>query len=632
MNGRKMEGELLDARQARRIYNDIVRQMKDPGLLEYAGQDMFKASVYPIPARGEVKIEIKYDQVLTYDSGLIGYRYPLGTERFCQNQIEEVSVAVRIKSKTPIKTMYSPSHDIDISNSGVTASCGFEQRQVRLDRDFILYYAVSDEELGLSLLSHRLRGEDGYFMLLLSPGELIDPSRVIQKDVVFVIDKSGSMKGEKIDQARDALFYCIDRLNPGDRFNIVAFSTGIDKFADEPVPVSKRTISRADQFIGRIRARGGTNINEALSEAVKFGSSQRPQMVVFLTDGLPTVGVTQADQILRNVAKMNRRDVRIFSFGVGYDVNTNLLDKLAEDNRGAVTYIKPEEDIEEKVAAFYNKISSPVLSNINIDFGGIHTMDVYPRELPDIFSGSQLVLFGRYDGGGSAKIRLSGYVGERKKTFVFRADFKKRDRGNSFIPRLWATRKIAYLLSEINLRGHNGELKDEVVFLAREHGIVTPYTSYLVVEEDMASVRPLDGMSQALRVDRDSGRLKKAEPLLGMDGRPAAPKSGAKRLPTTDSGREATDFSRTMAEEKECQVMDAPARDTIAYMGEKTFYFTDKGWVDQDLEEKMQITKIRYMSEKYFKLMERAPEIGKILALGTRVTFVFEGKAYQIVE
>jgi Ca-activated chloride channel family protein len=633
MNGHKMEGELLDARQARRIYNDIVRRMKDPGLLEYAGRDMFRASVYPIPARGEVKIEIRYDQVLTRDSGLIGYRCPLNGGRFCQSEGEEVSLAVRISSDTPIKTLYSPSHDIDVVNSGRTASCGFEERDAVPDRDFILYYAVSDEELGLSLLSHHLRGEDGYFMLLLSPGEIIDPDRIIQKDVVFVIDKSGSMKGEKMEQARAALDYCINRLHSGDRFNIIAFSTGIEKFADEPVPAGRRAVSEAGRFIERLRAGGGTNINEALIESVRFGASRRPQQVVFLTDGLPTVGETQPDRILENVCASNRRDVRIFSFGVGYDVNTFLLDKLSEDNRGTVTYLRPGEDIEEKVSAFYDKVSSPVLSNIAIDFGGIRVKDVYPRQLPDIFSGSQLVLLGRYEDGGDADILLTGYVGEQKKTFVYPADFKRRDRGNGFLPRLWAARKIAYLLSELNLHGRSGELEDEIVFLAKKHGIVTPYTSYLVVEDEVAAGRPLDGMTRVRAPAPEPGRFEGTTGGRVTPGSPAEPLLAVKQLPDASSGREAADFSRTMAEEKERRVMmNSPVRDKIAYVGEKTFYLTDRGWIDQDFDEKMKVTESKYMSDSYIELMDRSPEIGKILALGTRVTFVFEGKAYRIVE
>ena len=215
---------------------------------------------------------------------------------------------------------------------------------------------------------------------------------------------------------------------------------------------------------------------------------------------------------------------------------------------------------------------------------------------------------------------------------MYRADFKRRARGNSFIPRLWATRKIAYLLSEINLHGHNDELEDEIVFLAKKHGIVTPYTSYLVVEDEVAGGRPVDNMAQALSRSNVSGRFKKLEGgVTGGSGK-ARFGSPAKPLPAAESGRAATDFSRAMAEEKDRRVMDAPARDTVAYVGEKTFYLTDKGWMDQDLDETRKITEIRYMSEKYFKLMERDPEIGKILALGTRVTFVFEGKAYRIVE
>jgi Ca-activated chloride channel family protein len=231
MNGEKVEGEVVDAGQARRIYNDIVRRMRDPGLLEYAGGGLFRASVYPIPKLGDVKIEIVYEELLTLDAGLVAYRYPLHTERLCRQRMRGVSIAVEIRSNTPIKSLYSPTHDIDSKNSGGSAWCGFEDTDMRSDRDFVLYYTVSQEELGLNMLTHRLSGEDGYFMLLLSPGEIGDSDQIIEKDVVFIIDRSGSMKGKKIKQAKAAFEYCLMRLNDGDRFNVLSFATGVDRMA-----------------------------------------------------------------------------------------------------------------------------------------------------------------------------------------------------------------------------------------------------------------------------------------------------------------------------------------------------------------------------------------------------------------
>lgn len=627
MNGEKVEGEVMDANQARNIYNDIVRRMKDPGLLEYAGCGLFRANVYPIPKHGDVKIEIVYEELLASDAGLIAYRYPLHVhgERRLGRHPAPVSVSVKIRSNVPIKSIYSPSHEIDSQNSGDSAWCGFEETGTRSDKDFLLYYTVSRKELGLNLLSHRLHGEDGYFMLLLSPGRIGDKNKVIEKDVVFVIDRSGSMKGKKIEQAKAAFEYCLRRLNAGDRFNVLSFATGVDRMAQKLISYDGDSRSRALEFIDDIEAGGSTNIDEAMRAALEFPRSRRPQMIIFLTDGLPTTGETNPGSILENVDERNSGNVRIFPFGVGYDVNTMLLDRLSTENRGTVSYITPEEDIEEKITSFYSKVSEPVLSNISLEFGGVRTSGVYPYNLPDIFSGEQLVVLGRYDGHGRETIVLSGYVGEEKKTFEYAGIFEKRERGNGFIPRLWASRKIAYLLSELKLHGHDAEIVDEIVALSKEFGIVTPYTSLLVLEDEDSRM-----VSGAFRPAPESGG--------GFDGLEKMKDSqsflmgGAVDAAKVSSGSGATHFSRDVAERKEKAVVEAPAADRVEYVDDKTFYRVDDAWVDADFDEEMDVTEIRFMSDDYFDLLARVPQVGKYLSLGKNITFVHDGKAYRIIE
>jgi len=402
MNGEKVTGELLDAREARRVYREIVNSMRDPGLLEYAGRDMYRAFVYPIPRRGEVRIEMSYQEVLDYDAGLVTYRYPLNTERFSREPLEDVSIAIEIESGTPIRSLYSPSHEVDAVVSGPSASCGYEDKNVKPDRDFFLYYTVSEEDVGLNLLTHKEAREDGYFMLLLSPGRIEDPGRVMPKDIVFVIDRSGSMKGDKIEQAKAALAHSLERLNDGDRFNVITFATQVRAFGEGLVEATPGNIEDALAFVAKIEAAGSTNIDEALWEGLDSPESERPQMLVFLTDGLPTVGEQDVATILENAEARNGADVRIFSFGVGYDVNTTLLDQLSLDNRGTVEYVKPDEDIEQKVTSFYDKVSMPILSDISIEFDGVEVYDTYPVDLPDIFNGTQALVLGRYEGSGAS--------------------------------------------------------------------------------------------------------------------------------------------------------------------------------------------------------------------------------------
>ncbi|MBU1701234.1 MAG: VWA domain-containing protein [Candidatus Eisenbacteria bacterium] len=614
MNDKQIHAELLDAGSARQIYEDIVRRRRDPALLEYAGRDLFRARVYPIPKHSEVRIEIQYQELLKYDGGLIGYRYPLNTEKFSSRDLQEVTVSVNIKSDTPIKSLYCPSHETDIRIEKTAATCGFEEKNVKPDRDFLLYYSVSEEDVGLSLITYKPDEEDGYFILLLAPGEFQNKEKALQKDVIFVVDTSGSMRGEKIEQTRAALEFCLKKLQTNDRFNIITFATGITKFSETPLNADSDNISKALRFVSKIQARGGTAIDEALQAALNIPDSGHARMIIFMTDGEPTVGETDISKILAHTIDRNSSRLRIFPFGVGYDVNTHLLDQLSIDNRGVVEYIKPEENIETKVAMFFNKFSYPVLSDISLDFGRIHVADTYPSSLPDIFHGSQLVLLGRYESDGAVAIQLSGRSGDRTESFTYEGRFTNQDDGNDFIPRLWASRKIAYLLSEIRLHGENRELVDEVIQLSKEHGIITPYTSYLIVEE---------------------GPQEYAEMML--DESDAAPSSirtysGAMK---SSKGEAAFDASREIAAEKQSSVLSRPKAEKVKYVGGKTFYRTDHGWRDADVRDADMrhgagVIEIPFLSGRYFDLLNKYPETGKYLSLGVNTTFSYNNNVYHI--
>jgi Ca-activated chloride channel family protein len=626
MNGEEVEGEVVEAGKARRIYEDIVRRMRDPGLLEYVGRDLFRARVYPIPGKGDVRIKILYEEVLDYDAGLVEYRHPLKADGNRKKKIGEVSMSVRIESDEPVKSLYSPTHEIDKKIRGRRASCGFELSDEVLDRDFVLYYTVSAEDVGLNLLTHRRRGEDGYVMMLLSPGQLSGPGKIIAKDIVFVLDKSGSMKGEKIEQAKGALAYCIESLGDSDRFNIVVFSTDVTSYADGLVDVTRNEKKKALEFVEDIQARGGTDIGAALETALDLPESRRPRMIIFLTDGLPTVGETDVRRIIANLRDQNDT-VRIFPFGVGYDVNTTLLDQISVDHRGAVDYIKPEEDIEVKVSRFYDKVSSPVLSDVRLNVRGIELTDVYPRQLPDIFNGSQLVVLGRYRGHGSKSITLEGEVEGESRRFVYEGSFEEREDDHAFIPRLWANRKIAYLLSEIKLHGSDRELIDEIIDLSLEYGIITPYTSYLILEEG---------------TDGDRERLSRAAPAPGSPDLPGGGRweevsrsmADALAAPAEKKavGMDAVGMSAQLSAERVRSVVSGEDNERVRYVGDKRFVLRGDEWVDEDFTDEMNVVEIEFLSDAYFDLLHEHPDLNSYLALGEKVTFVFNNQAYRITQ
>ncbi|OYT41893.1 MAG: hypothetical protein B6U86_01490 [Candidatus Altiarchaeales archaeon ex4484_43] len=351
VDNEELVGEILEKDRAREIYESIVRRLKDPALLEYVGRNMFKARVYPIPAKknnipGEKRIKLSYEEIVKCDSGVCRYVYPLEPERFSSKPLESVVITVKLKSNQPIKTIYSPTHEISIKRKDdYSAEISYEGENLLPEKDFELYYTLSEEDFGVNLLTHRGSGEDGFFMLMVAPKQDIK-EKIIAKDMVFVIDTSGSMSGKKIEQAKNALDFCIKNLNEDDRFNIITFESNIEKFSDKLVSADPEEVSNALDFVNKIESRGGTNINEALLEALKMmNGDERPNIIVFLTDGKPTVGVRDIEKILENVENANTKNTRIFVFGVGYEVNTHLLDKISQQNKGVSEYVKPEEDI-----------------------------------------------------------------------------------------------------------------------------------------------------------------------------------------------------------------------------------------------------------------------------------------------
>ncbi len=609
VDGAPFEAEVLDADQARAIYEDIVRQRRDPALLEYVGRDAVQARIFPIPAGAERRIELEYTQVLPVENGLVRYVYPLDTERFSARPLDEVTIHVDIASADPLRAIYSPTHQdrIFIERDGdYQATVGYEENDVLPDENFELVYTVSPQDIGLNLLSARESPDDGFFLLLVAPSVAVDESQVQPRDVLLVLDTSGSMEGEKLAQAQEALIYVLEHLNPQDRFNIIAFSSGLQVYADAPQPVSQA--DDAGDWVGRLSAVGGTDINRALLEALAQADPERPTVLIFITDGQPTEGVTDVAQILANVEAAARPNIRLFAFGVGDDVNTVLLDTLAQQQRGTTGYVRPGERIDEEVSAFYAKVSTPVLTDIALDFGDVVVSEVYPDPLPDLFAGTQLVLVGRYRGSGPTRIVLTGRVEGEEREFVYEGVFRS-DGGDAFIPRLWAARKIGYLLTQIRLHGENEEWVEAVIALSVRYGIITPYTSFLIQE---------DLFTQA-------GREAAAEQFAALPTPPAA-------------GAPAVDLSQQQAGLRSAEavgggMVDAEAAQVIRYVGSRAFILRDGVWTDTAFDpETMTPLAVGFGTEGYFDLLAARPEWGQYMALGSRVIFVAEGTAYEVVE
>jgi uncharacterized protein YegL len=621
-----VEGRILDRDEARAIYESTVRRLVDPALLEYVGRGAFRARVFPIPAQGEKSIQIGYSQTLPFDSGIYELRVPLvggdpaSGSREASIRREpygppEVSVEVTLRSPQPLRAIYSPTHDATIRRvDDRTARVSFESRGGDA-REFRLYYTVSEKEFGLNLLAHRRGDEPGYFMLMVAPKRDVPRAAMTPKDLLFVCDTSGSMSGAKMEQAKGALRFILDNLSPEDRFNIIQFNSEVEPFRKELVEATPAAREAARTWVDSLRAVGGTAIDDALAAAfdtlptVRLADDRaRRTMIVFLTDGQPTVGETKPERILDNVRHRLKGQARIFVFGVGDDVNTLLLDRLARDGAGTVEYVRPDQDLELKVSAFYTKIAHPVLTDLEIALPGAEVTDLHPRRLPDLFAGSQLILFGRYRQAAAVRATLTGRLAGAAQSFSYDLRLPERERDHSFIPRLWASRKIGALLEEIRLHGESAELKNEVIRLSKEHGIVTPYTSFLVEEPGIRGGR--DGGSLG-----PPGALPEARSQGGFGG------GGFAKA----SGRAAVDASVRIGDLKQQSVEkeEAPA---VRRVGERLFAREGDAWVQTTFVKGTPTLEIRWGSPAYFDLVRLRPDLGASLALGQKVTLLIGPK------
>ncbi len=619
--------ELLDAAKARAIYESIVRRQRDPALLELTGTRMLKASIFPIAPGAEVQVTVTYTALLPADGRTVSLELPFSNQFGGKEPVPQVSVRVSIESKDGLRTLYSPTHDVEVRRpDDRRAEVSYEARNYDVRRAFRLHWSAAGGDIGASLLAWRKGSEDGYFAFLASPRVDFAASKIIPRDIVFVFDRSGSMAGEKIEQGREALRLGIDMLAEGDRFGIVDFASEAESFRPELAAATRENRAQAREYVTAIRAAGSTNINDALMKALDLVTPDeaRLPMVFFITDGLPTVGERRFEKILENARGRAARP-RIFVFGVGADVNTEFLDRLAEEGRGARDYVAPQEKIEGKVSLLLEKLAHPVLANLSVDFGAAAARDVYPRTPPDLFKGGQLVLFGRYRGSGPAKITLTGKAGGESREFTWDVHFPAEDAKHDSVPRLWASRKVAWLVDSIRLgaTAPSREVIDEIVALGKRHGIVTPYTSFLITEE---------GEFLAQRAGEDYRGLKKD-----------AADSGAAGSPSSERAQEASGGLSRGRESKSSDDLDKAEKDARLRLGgrgvamkraaDRTFYLRGDAWVDSTIEAKdlEGAIKIVFLSDEHLALAASDPDLAKCLSIGERVTVAWNGKVYRVV-
>ena len=680
VDGKEYDAKLLPAKEARAIYEGYVRRNQDPALLEWVGYGMFQTSVFPVPAGAERKVTLKFSQLLRKSGQLTDLVIPLSTAKYSSTPVEKISIDASIESTAEMKSVYSPSHAINVQRpDGKHAIVKYEVTNQIPTSDFRLLYDTNDGTLGASVISYRPEGnEDGFFLLLASPEVKAMNSERPNKTLVFVVDRSGSMSGKKIDQAKDALKFVLNNLRTGDMFNIVAYDSAVESFKPELQKYDDETRKSALAFVDGIYAGGSTNIDGAMTTALAMiKDDTRPNFVLFLTDGLPTAGETNEAKIAQNAKQNNKIRSRIITFGVGYDVNSRLMDRIARDNYGQSDYVRPDENIESSVGRLSSKISSPVMTHVSVkvdvdaatDSGAPSINRMYPKEVYDIFAGDQLVIVGRYKKAGGAKVTITGKLGSEEKKFDFPASLieKSNDQSFAFVEKLWAMRRIGEIIDELDLQGKNDELVKELVGLSTKHGILTPYTSFLADENAKPSQLALSNFGANVEATRRNlDRLSSAEGKEGVAQRGAKfdlqsakqaqsgggagfggggrgagglPGLPAASAPQADAGGRLKGYSgarfRDIDTDQEVAAGDAVQNvgNETLYKRGRTLYAANAQEVDPDKDD-AKIKKVKRFTDEYFALV-KANTTGENALLarqqeGDELIVKLRGQVYRI--
>lgn len=615
IDGEEHSASIMNKEEARQFFRTAVQNSTQASLLEYTDNSAYTLEIGQVAPGEKRRIQISYVEVLAKDNGLTRYLYPLNTEKYSMKLIDTVAITVSISNTAPVTSVYSPSFPVTVSRTderNVTAT--YISTKTRPDRDFDLYYKLSEEDISFHIFTNKEERKDGYFLMLITPQMVPEnDTKTLAKDIVFTIDQSGSMAGTKIEQARAALDFCINRLNPDDYFNIVAFQTTVQSNAHELQAATGENISAVHSFVESIISNGGTNIEAALTTSLsRMGESERPHYCIFLTDGQPTSGITDISEISRSVNEANESGTRIFSIGFGFDVNTILIDKLSTDNGGFPLYCSPDQNIEEVVSDLYRKIESPILTSPGFT---IKTdADVYavtPEKLPDLFSGSEFAIFGRYKSEGTGTVTLTGDKGDIEETRTFEAYFPAVSGNYSFLPRLWATQQISRLMTRIKLQALTQEdiqpLIDSVEALSLSYGIVTPYTSSLIISGDKSA------FTWGLQEASGGGANDASNMMQAMQNN-----SNAAQTMVVDTNS----LPYTVA----------PQLNQMQNAGEKIFVYNEEGlWKDAAFDSTKVSDTIFYGSEEYFTLAKDS-KLRELFAVGNQAAFSYGDKNYVIID
>ncbi len=624
----KLEVRTVRGAPARARWMQDLRRQRDPALIRHLTAALCRARLPVIPPGARLEINLVYQQTLGTDAGLTELACPLHTAGSFEARVE-------LETTAPLGPIYSPTHDVDVERRGANkATVRFAGSSDGAEPCLALYWSTTRSRVGATLLTYWPKHEDeGYYLVLAAPTRASEVQAALRRgqSITFVVDVSGSMTGEKLEGMRAALLRLIAGLDSDDRFNVIAYHSEVQSLWPAPRPGTDKARAEAHAFVDGLKAVGHTNIEGALRTALAMPrASNLPHVVLFLTDGRPTVGETSPEEILKATRKANAKArARIFVLGVGVDVNTVMLDRLALENGGEPTFVRPRGSIEDALAALYRRIRHPVLTEVTFEARGMQVRENLAGKLPDLFQDAQLVLAGRYRGGGPVELVLSGRDGNLEREYHYTRAAARKGEGvrSDFPARIWAMRRIAALIDAIRLRGSNAtEIIDEIVRLSTRFGVLTEYTSFLA--EETCTCSDVAGANRK-RAKLNFEAL--APKAMGGEGLAQAKGQAERR----NASRHAQQVGTWHATEDGRDVKRV-ALSGVRMLGNRTFYWRGPGfgWVDAvtDITRKPDAVVTRWSDAFFALLAKTTPEENERLAVPGPLLLEVQGRILRIVD
>lgn len=614
INGELVGGETMAADTARRIYENIVRAQRDPALVEWMGHGLLRARIFPLAPGEERRIVVRFQSVAPREGDALRVDYFRGAARG-PSTVQDAgasSFTFAYRDAPGLGTPYSPTHSLDVASRD-----GRRVATVRGDaRDVTLLVPVRRaSSAAISTLAYAPGNEDGFTLVTVTPPP-VGRSETTPRDVTLVLDASGSMQGRKMEQARAAGRQLLATLGPDDRFRLVDFSNDVRTFSDEFLPATPANLREANRYLDAVEANGGTNIEAGLREALRARTMPgRLPLVLFMTDGEPTVGERRADRLAAIGAEGAGR--RIFTFGLGSDVNVSLLEQLALEGRGSAEFVRPDESVERVVGVVANRLVDPVLTDVRVSVeGGVRLSRLMPGQPADVFADRDLVILARYTGHGPARVIVEGNRRGAPVRWTAPADFPERERRNPFVARLWAAQRAGFL-SAAKRQSGSGEFDEEIKMLGERYGIPTEFTSYLVVEPRLVAVRNGSGVPAPVGVRA----VADTRTRVFESAKAASAQRSASSIAALDSLSVAGYGQRA----------DAVGA-TVRRVGGRTFVLRDSVWTDERFRAGMPATRIKTFGRAYFDLIARLPELEPVFALGNHVIVVGLDRAIALAD